>query len=141
MKTIKRLLLGLLLSLLTLTSCTPDDVITDTDNPIEEPIDTTQIPLWFEYVSNCNVKRSLIVNGVEENFGVSTNSSYVYKRLNQGDTIQVKIENNGPCYQGDGIINKVVIWKWYEGQPYKTRIRTESCNDCNVLISQTYIVE
>lgn len=138
MKTIKRLTLGLLLSLLTLTSCTPDDAITD--NPVEEPIEDTQVQLNLQFNSNCNIRRTLIVNGVEENLGTSYGSSYIYRNFNQGDVVQLKIQNNGTCNQSNWI-NEVGIWKWNEGQTGQTLLTIQSCNNCNVLVSQPYTVQ
>lgn len=137
MKTIKTLTLGLLLVLITLTSCSTDDVVT---NNQEEPTEPTQRELNLNFQTNCNIRRILVVNGIEENLGTSYGSSYIYRTFNLGDVIQLKIQNNGTCNQNNWT-NSVSIWKWNEGQTGQILLRTESCNNCNVIISQPYVVE
>lgn len=136
----KKLLFTLALATLSLTSCSTDEPLVE-NNPIEEPTDNTQIRnLNIGWISDCSVKRSIIVNGIEQDYGVSYGDSYAYNvPFNVGDVVQVVIRNNGQC-NSNVWQNRVTISKWNDNGG-STILLQNNCNSCYVLTSDTFIVQ
>lgn len=138
----KKLLFTLALATLSLTSCSTDDITTENTptEPIEEPNNPTNVrQLYFGWSSDCSIKRSLIINGIEHTYGVSYGDSGVFVTLNVGDVVQVVSRNNGQC-NSNVWQNRVTISRPNLTGNF-TLLLNNSCNSCYVLTSDTFIVQ
>lgn len=134
----KKLLFTLALATLSLTSCSTDEPLVE-NNPIEEPTPTNIRNLNIGWTSDCSIKRSIIVNGIERDYGVSYGQSLYILPFNVGDVIQVVIRNNGQC-NSNVWQNRVTI-STFNDNGGSTILLQNNCNSCYTLTSDTFIVQ